>query len=144
VDDYRFWIKARPSETGCWLWTGVTNGRYGNVTRDGKRLLAHRHAYERAFGPIPDGAVVMHACDTPLCVRPAHLSLGTQADNLADARGKRRLRLDGTYNPAAKLTPEQVIAIRADTRTQRVIAAEYGCSQPLVAAIKARKVWAHL
>lgn len=85
-------------ESGCVEWTGVTvksNGyeghRYGRFTRDGKKHLAHRVAYQRAFGGIPDGTKVLHRCDNPLCCNPQHLFLGTQRDNVRDAIGKGRL-----------------------------------------------------
>lgn len=93
----RFWsrVETTASGNGCWVWTG---GRYktgyGMVAlgqRDGKQVngYAHRIAYQLAHGPIPDGMVVMHSCDNQLCVR--HVVLGTQQDNIRDARDKGRL-----------------------------------------------------
>jgi hypothetical protein len=79
------------------LWTGQrSRGKYGMLSgvRVGDRYTtayAHRIAYELTHGVIPDGLVVCHRCDTPLCVRPDHLFLGTQADNLNDARRKGRM-----------------------------------------------------
>lgn len=73
----------------CWLWTGAQSRGYGTVRRGGKMKKAHRVAFEMAHGPIPDGAVVRHTCDTPLCVRPDHLLCGTTADNNADRRQRR-------------------------------------------------------
>jgi hypothetical protein len=65
--------------------------RYGRVhLPDRGYVLAHRAMYEFKTGPIPVGKVVMHTCDVPLCVNPAHLRLGTQADNLIDMRAKGR------------------------------------------------------
>jgi len=73
----------------CWLWRGPKRGRYGSVGETG---YAHRRAYERFIGPIPPGLYVLHRCDTPLCINPSHLFLGTQQDNLDDAKAKGRLR----------------------------------------------------
>lgn len=82
----------------CIEFTGARNEKpfdYGVIGRriDGKTrtFKAHRVVYEYLHGPIPDGMVVMHTCDNPPCVRPDHLRLGTQGDNLRDmiAKGRR-------------------------------------------------------
>ena len=91
----RYWAKV--DKTGsCWLWTGSLNssgyGLFGaKATRPVKLALAHRYGWELCRGPIPDGMLVLHSCDTPACVRPDHLSLGTNRDNMRDARDKGRL-----------------------------------------------------
>lgn len=77
---------------GCWEWTGSLNsGGYGTVGRQGLtgRTL-HRLAWEMAYGPIPDGAQVLHRCDNRKCCRPDHLFLGTAADNIYDMIEKGR------------------------------------------------------
>lgn len=94
--EQRFWTKVKGGEPDdCWLWTGATIKGYGQISGwlNGKKrpLYAHRLAWEFAHGLIPDGLEVLHQCDVPLCVNVAHLFLGTQADNLADARSKGRL-----------------------------------------------------
>jgi hypothetical protein len=67
--------------SGCWLWIGARHSMgYGKF--DGE--MAHRYAWQLVNGPIPDGLVVRHRCDVPLCVRPEHLELGTRADNSRD------------------------------------------------------------
>jgi hypothetical protein len=75
----------------CWLWTGATDGDgYGKV-RQGERLFSvHRLAYEQWVGPIPEGMVVCHTCDVTNCCNPAHLWLGTSAENTADKMAKGR------------------------------------------------------
>jgi hypothetical protein len=63
---------------------------YGIVTINGKRIRAHRFAYETREAPIPAGLYVLHRCDTPACVRPSHLWLGTQRENMEDTSRKGR------------------------------------------------------
>src|SRR4051794_38058850 len=76
----RFWAKVHKTD-GCWLWTGYRRpDGYGRF----RRILTHRLAYELTHGPIPPNMVIMHACDTPACVNPAHLSAGTHQENMQD------------------------------------------------------------
>jgi hypothetical protein len=87
----RFWRKVAIGP-GCWLWLGSHNGRYGEIRLGtGRKEYAHRWIYRELFGAIPPGMVIMHRCDNPRCVRPSHLDVGTQRDNIRDAAAKGRL-----------------------------------------------------
>jgi hypothetical protein len=94
----RFWAYVhRSGADECWLWLGGTNIRgYGRFRRGRKAsgmMGAHQFSYELHHGPIPSGLVVMHSCDNPGCVNPAHLSVGTFQDNSIDCRVKGRSRM---------------------------------------------------
>lgn len=148
----RFWAKVdKRSPDECWPWQASTTrlgyGSFGFERR--KVLLAHRVAYMLCNGEIPKGeghhgAVVMHACDNRSCCNPAHLRLGTQADNIADmkAKGRRKNKLVGEDVAGAVLTAEDVLKIRTDTRIQSVIAAEYNVVQSTIQKIKSGRTWA--
>ena len=90
----RFWAKVNKTES-CWLWQGSTNSDgYGRFNPAGRLVGAHRWSWSQINGPIPDGMCILHSCDTPACVNPSHLRLGTQADNIIDmySRPTRRKR----------------------------------------------------
>lgn len=130
--------------SGCWLWLGASSPiGHGSVAVFGKVKRAHRVSWEVYRGPIPQGMCVCHKCDNPYCVNPDHLFLGTQTDNLRDMKQKRRHAF-GSKNGMARLTPEKIIAIRADKRKPRFIAADYGISANHVWQIKSRARWGHI
>jgi hypothetical protein len=98
----------------CWPFLNARDRKgYGRVFHRGKVRWAHRVAWELANGPIPEGMWVLHSCDNPPCCNPAHLRLGTPADNAADrdARGRRRPPR-GEANGRAKLSAEDVVDLR--------------------------------
>lgn len=84
----------RPELGNCWIWTGATTRLNGHgvikVTKEFRVILTHRVAWELTFGKIPLTQRVLHKCDTPRCVNPRHLFLGTQNDNMVDMCRKGR------------------------------------------------------
>ena len=86
----RFFQKVNKTDS-CWLWTGAFTSRgYGSFGVNGKNISAHRYSYQIHTGQIPIGLVVCHTCDTPSCVNPEHLWIGTQSDNMKDMVSKDR------------------------------------------------------
>ena len=94
----RFWSKVRSDDSGCWLWTGHTRRGYGGF-RDGREVAAHRWAYERCVGPIPDGLQLDHLCRTRACVRPAHMEPVTARENILRGAGLAAQRARATHCP---------------------------------------------
>jgi len=135
--------------SGCWLWEGPVDA-HGYGSHHSER--AHRFSWELHRSEIPAGMCVLHKCDTPTCVNPDHLFLGTLADNNADKVRKGRHTgwgrghplLSGTKHPLAKLTDEDVLWIRIDPRNSSAVAKDYGVSRQIVWKIKTRQVWTHL
>lgn len=144
----RFWDKVDRSGA-CWLWTaGRDQDGYGAFSVRGSQRRAHRLSWELEHGqPIPIGMCVMHTCDKPACVNPAHLRLGTNAENAIDSARKAR-RPRGSRNSQSKLTEGQVLDLRARYAaggvTQAQLAADYGISHALVSIIVTRKGWKHI
>jgi len=133
-------IGAVDAEMGCWLWQGaIGSDGYGRVRRRGVTYSAHRFAYALFKGPIPDELCVMHRCDTPACVNPTHLVLGTKADNSRDMLRKGR---DGA--PVPKLSLEQALEVRAMlTRgaTKAAVCERFGICRSTVQDIEAGASW---
>ena len=88
-EEERFWSKVDRSGDGCWEWQPKSRSSFGyGVMRiggtPGRLVGAHRLAWQYTYGPIPEGLCVLHGCDNPPCCNPAHLHLGTKADNMRE------------------------------------------------------------
>lgn len=144
-DKLRFFAKIStiPTEKGCLEWQANKSGGYGRI-KIGKGLFsAHRIAYFLRYGEDPGDLQVNHHCDNRACCNADHHYLGTQLDNMRDMVAKGR-EARGETNSRAKLTATDVIAIRADPRLHRIIAAEYGVLPAAIGKIKRRKLWNHV
>jgi hypothetical protein len=140
----RFWAKVQKGP-GCWIWTAATDKRGYGMLQGAPIRAVHRLAYLLAYG-APGDHHVCHRCDNPPCVNPAHLFLGTDADNLADMAAKGRSAW-GEKNHHAKLTRDEVQEIRAMSRRgvlQRDIAARFNISRATVGDIIRGRSWAQL
>lgn len=143
----RFWSRVSKTD-GCWLWTARTQAKrgYGLMWWNGKTTGAHRVSYEIHHGEIHSGSVVMHTCDTPACVNPAHLVVGTHADNQYDKVRKQR-QARGSSQGHAKLVESQVLEIRARLAAgerQNHLAREFGVNPCTINDIAKRRWWRHL
>jgi hypothetical protein len=148
-----FWDAVdKDAPNGCWVWTGRRGGKlgYGRLKRNGVSYQAHRYSWTLTNGEIPDGLFVCHHCDNPPCVNPAHLFLGTQADNLADRDAKgRAVYWRGPKNAATKLTEEQVQEIRRLSQihietSQIELARRFDVSPSLISQIIGGKAWGYV
>ena len=146
----RFWAKVnKESGSDCWEWTAALDvDRYGKFWVNGKMTRAHRFSYEIHKGEIPSGMCILHSCDNRKCVKPEHLSAGTNADNMRDKASKNRCNsAKGSALPQSKLNEEQVKQIREKLNlglSQRTIAKEYGVNQPTISFINTGKTWNHV
>ncbi|MFF6903484.1 HNH endonuclease [Streptomyces hydrogenans] len=147
----RFWAKVdRRSPGECWPWTAAVNTcGYGVMRPEGRRtgptVKAHRVSL-MLTGVDIEGMVIRHSCDNPPCVNPAHLSVGTKADNSADMVSRDR-HARGSRSGTSKLTDAEIVEIRqraAGGELHRVLAANYGVSRSTITQIVNNKTWRHL
>ena len=162
-DKERFYnyVPTIPTERGCREWMGSKRPQgYGRLKVGGKDVPAHRLAYFLEYGECPLTLFVCHRCDNPICVEPTHLFLGTSLDNNRDMIAKGRAYYPSgddhhaKRNPGrmqkgearwnSKLKETDILAIRADKRILREIAADYGVGQPTIHKIKHGKAWSQI
>lgn len=138
-------------EAGCWIWVGAYRGRkclkYGSFRLKGRMTAAHRASFMLHKGPIPAGLYVCHICDTPLCVNPDHLFLGTQQENIRDCldKGRFSIRRGGDANKA-KLSEADVRAILSEPKgtSLKEMSQKYGTTVSNISCIRTRKTWTHV
>lgn len=141
--------KIEKDKNDCWNWTGeITKDGYGRSSIKGKSMHAHRYSFIIFNGEIPNGKFVCHHCDNPLCVNPAHLFIGTQADNMLDKKRKGRCAdRKGEKHPLSKFKTEDIQNIRKFYKqgiTQRVLAFLFDCHQSQISHVVRRKRWSHV
>lgn len=139
----RFWPKVRVTKNPrkCWEWTASKNARgYGQLNSGGRGrpLKAHRVSWFIHNGTVPKGLKVLHSCDNPGRVRPGHLRVGTQRQNIGDAVDRKRIAR-GKKLPQTVLTVRQVIEIRrAFSKLVKKTSKRYMVSRQLIVAIVRR------
>ncbi len=126
-------------KTGCHECTShcLNKDGYVQVMIKGKKMLLHRYIALLEYGDLGD-LYVLHSCDNPTCSNLDHLFLGTHTDNMQDMHKK------GRHGRSSKITSAQAMEIFKDSRTQEVIAQEYGITQTTVSRIKIKKRWADI
>lgn len=128
----RFLARTKKKTRGCWEYVGGDIGSgYRALRIDNVRTYAHRYSWELHNGPIPSGKVVRHSCNNTTCVNPAHLRLGTQADNMRDmmAAGRGRSHVLSAEQSA------EILRRYAAGESQTAIARHFGVSQVRVSQI---------
>lgn len=145
----RFWSKVKKTKT-CWIWTAHKNNKgYGMFGLNSTMKTAHRLSFLWARGDIPKGMCVLHKCDTPACINPKHLFLGTKAENNADMIKKGRDRKAVGENVwQSKLKEKEIRQIRILYNTgkysTRELGKKFGVSHTPIIKIINKKTWKHV
>lgn len=122
------------TDTGCWLYKNSNSGIYSKVRWEGKWHSGHRISYESFVGPVPQGLWVCHKCDTPKCINPEHLFVGSASENRRDAVNKKRIP-SGEKNHFSKFTDVQVEEMRIlkeEGFTYERLSRIFNCSYPYI------------
>lgn len=144
-----FWSKVQKTSS-CWIWTGTKRkDGYGVQGFNRTTLRAHRVSWMLTHGGIPEGMDVLHRCDVAFCVRPTHLFLGTQLDNMRDMITKgRRSPTHGEGTRRAKLTEAEVLEIRAryaaGAESYNTLADWYGVARTTIGDVLTQRNWKHI
>lgn len=131
--------------TGCWIWNASkASGGYGQFhtsKHDGRKWYrAHRFSYEAYKGEIPEGMVVMHSCDNPACVNPDHLSVGTQADNMADRDAKGRGKWQMPSHRKHILGNDDLLYIISSEKSDKELAEMFNVNRGWIWKVKRGKI----
>lgn len=152
-----FWSHVAKSDD-CWAWTASLNrkgyGQFEFSVPSRRTIRAHRASWTIHFGEVPPGMWVLHKCDNPACVRPDHLFLGTNVDNVRDKINKGR-QVKGIGHYCARFTEDQVRSIREEhirglspgkmrVGSMRYLAKKYGVGFSAIQSIINRRTWKHL
>jgi len=130
--------------SGCWLWTGsIAGGGYGQFWLNDRQVLAHRAAYELFVQKPHPLLAICHRCDNKLCVNPAHLFLGTRAENSADMVAKNR-QAKGEQFARSRLDQETVRLILSSPLSDSEWATKLGLSKGAINHIRHRRNWRHV
>lgn len=132
--------------SGCIECSGSSVCGYGRRKRNGRFWLAHRISFSSLVGEIPQGMLVLHRCDNPACINPAHLFLGTNLDNNKDRDNKGRTH-KGESHRRAKLTVEKILSIRSrhlSGESMESIAEDFNVCGTTIGKIIRKERWKHV
>lgn len=122
----RFELSIEKKETGCWHWIKGTCGnkkfRYGQMSIEGKHIRATKISYELHKGIVPEGKMVLHTCDNPICVNPDHLYIGDHQQNMDDMNSRGRGNTGRIhFRKASYETCKEVLKLRTEGKIYKEI-----------------------